>query len=108
MGEDEPSCCALRSEDLIESGGKQMLRKGTGQARSELSEKYAVALEGMQMEKKVGCRILTGEIVDEPHLYAILDLTNGLGLELLPVEALPEDANTFPGARNRRLKGSEL
>ena len=62
--------------------------------RSELSEKYAVAFEGMEMEIEGGVTILTGEIIDQPHLYGILDRINGLGLELLSVEALPDHANT--------------
>jgi len=61
--------------------------------RSELSDKYAVAFEGMKMETKDGEMILTGEVIDQPHLFAILDRINGLGLELVSVQALKEDAN---------------
>ena len=68
--------------------------------RSELSEKYAVAFDGMQMEAKDGNTILTGEIIDQPHLYGILCRINGLGLELLSVEVLPEAAH--PGAEGNR------
>jgi len=72
-----------------------MMRKGTGRiyrivVRSELSDTYAVAFEGMQMETKNGDTILTGKIIDQPHLFGILARINGLGLELLSVEALPE------------------
>ena len=81
----------------MESVGKQMMRKGSGTVyriivRSELGHRYAVAFEGMEMETKGGDTVLTGEIVDQPHLYGILDRINGLGLELLSVEALPEYA----------------
>ena len=70
-----------------------MMRRRTGTVyrivvRSELSDKYAVAFEGMEMETKNGDTILTGEIVDQPHLYGILDRINGLGLQLLSVQAL--------------------
>jgi hypothetical protein len=68
--------------------------------RSELSDRYAVAFEGMQMETKNGDTILTGEIIDQPHLFGILDRINGLGLQLLSVQALPEDAH--PSAERRR------
>ena len=72
-------------------------------ARSELSDRYAVAFEGMEMETKHGETILTGEVIDQPHLFGILDRINGLGLELLSVQALPEDAH--PSAeRNREPK----
>jgi hypothetical protein len=58
--------------------------------RSELNGRYAVAFEGMQMEAKGGDTVLTGKIIDQPHLYGILERINGLGLELLSVEALPD------------------
>jgi hypothetical protein len=56
--------------------------------RSELTNRYAVAFEGMQMEAKNGRTILTGEVKDQPHLFAILDRLNALGLVLLSVQAL--------------------
>ena len=61
--------------------------------RSELGERYALAFEGMRMETGGGTTILTGEVEDQPHLFGILDRLNGLGLELLSVEALPEGAD---------------
>jgi hypothetical protein len=85
-----------------------MLRKGTGTVyrivvRSELSNRYAAAFEGMEMETKDGDTILTGKVIDQQHLYGILARINGLGLELLSVQALPEDAH--PSAeRNREPK----
>ena len=75
-----------------------MSKKRTGKVyrivvRSELSDRYAPAFEGMQIEAKDGETILTGEVIDQPHLHGILARINGLGLELLSVQALPEDAN---------------
>jgi hypothetical protein len=61
--------------------------------RSELSDRYASAFEGMQMEAKNGQTILTGEVKDQPHLFGILARTNALGLELLSVQAFSEDAH---------------
>ena len=91
----------------MESGGKQMMHKGTGTVyrivmQSELSDKYAVAFEGMEMETKSGNTILTGEVIDQPHLYGILDRINGLGLQLLSVQALPEDAHPSTGGNESR------
>jgi hypothetical protein len=57
--------------------------------RSELGDRYACAFEGMCMETEDGQTILTGEVKDQPHLFGILERINGLGLELLSVEALP-------------------
>jgi len=83
----------------MESGGTKMIRKGTGTVyrivmRSELPDRYAVAFEGMEMEKKNGDTVLTGEIIDQPHLFGILDRINGLGLQLLSVQALPEEVHS--------------
>jgi hypothetical protein len=61
-------------------------------ARSELSDRYASAFEGMHMETEDGRTILTGEVKDQPHLFGILDRINGLGMELLSVQALSEEA----------------
>ena len=88
----------------MESGGKQMMRKGTRTiyrivVRSELSDRYAVAFEGMEMETKHGETILTGEVIDQPHLYGILGRINGLGLKLVSVQALPEDVHQSAGGR---------
>ncbi|HEY6710829.1 MAG TPA: hypothetical protein VI055_01055 [Rubrobacter sp.] len=96
----------------MEIGGKQTMSKSTGKqtmskgtvyrivVRSELNGRYAVAFEGMEMETKNGDTILTGEVIDQPHLYGILNRINGLGLQLLSVQALPEDAH--PSAERRR------
>jgi len=86
----------------MEGGGTQMMSKGTGTVyrivvRSKLGERYAVAFEGMEMETKHGYTVLTGEIIDQPHLHGILDRLNGLGLELLSVQALPEDTHPIAG-----------
>jgi hypothetical protein len=77
--------------------GRIMGDKGTAKVyrivvRSELGEKYARAFKGMSMETRDGQTILTGEVRDQPHLFGILDRLYGLGLELLSVEVLPEEA----------------
>jgi hypothetical protein len=96
----------------MQIGGEQNMRRGTGTVyrivvRSELSNVYAVAFEGMEMETRHGDTILTGTIIDQPQLFGILERINGLGLELLSVQALSHDAN--PGARgNREPEDPEL
>ena len=89
-----------------------MMRRRTGTVycivvRSELSDKYAMASEGMEMEAKDGYTVLTGKIIDQPHLYGILERTNGLGLELLSVEAMPDAVLIGPDSK-RDLEDSEL
>ena len=78
--------------------GKQMMHKGIGTVyrivvRSELSNSYAVAFEGMEMETKSGRTVLTGEIKDEPHLHGILDRIGSLGLRLVSVEDFPTETS---------------
>jgi hypothetical protein len=75
-----------------------MRKKGKGTlyrivVRSELTDRYASAFEGMQMETKEGQTILSGEVKDQPHLFGILDRLNSLGLELLSVQAISEEAH---------------
>ena len=80
-----------------------MMRRGTGKVyrivvRSELGNVYAAAFEGM--EARDGDTILMGRIIDQPQLYGILERINGLGLELLSVQALPDNAD--PSTRENR------
>jgi hypothetical protein len=96
----------------MEIGGNQIMSKGSGTvyrivARSELSDVYAVAFEGMEMETKDGDTVLTGKIIDQPHLFGILDRINGLGLELRSVQVLLDDAPPSPEGR-RDQEESEL
>jgi hypothetical protein len=75
-----------------------MRKKGNGTlyrivVRSELTDRYASAFEGMEMEAKNGHTILIGEVKDQPHLFGIFDRLNSLGLELLSVQAFSEDAH---------------
>jgi len=72
--------------------------------RSELSERYAAAFEEMEMETNSGLTVLTGKIIDQPHLYGILERINGLGLELLSVECLPEGTQDDVGSSSPRTK----
>jgi hypothetical protein len=88
-----------------------MMSRGTAMVyrivvRSELSERYASAFDGMRMETKDGQTILIGEIIDQPHLFGILDRISGLGLKLLSVQALPEDAHTNAEGGERELKAA--
>ena len=55
-----------------------------------LTERFAEAFAGMKMHVEGGQTIITGQIVDQSHLYGILDRISGLGLALVSVQALPE------------------
>jgi len=73
--------------------------------RGEISKRYAMAFEGMEMETKSGKTILTGEIIDNSHLHGILDRISSLGLKLLSVEALPgepyDNESSYPPTTDR-------
>ena len=78
--------------------------------RSELGERFALAFEGMEIEERGGQTILTGEVIDQPHLHGILDRIGGLGLELVSVECVARDphhhaANYPPTADRTSWKG---
>jgi hypothetical protein len=80
----------------LESGGKQTTRKGTRKVYrivvlGELSARYAAAFEGMEMEAASGRTILTGDVVDQPHLQGILERISGLGLELVSVLSVSDE-----------------
>jgi hypothetical protein len=86
------------AQGALESGGKQRrAREGTGAiyrivVRDELSKRYAAAFEGMEMETRGGQTVLTGEIIDQPHLHSILDRIGALGLKLVSVETVSQQA----------------
>jgi hypothetical protein len=90
----------------MKSGGKQMRRRGTRTVYrivvgSELSDKYAVAFEGMEMETRDGETILTGTVIDQPQLFGVLERINSLGLKLLSVEELPKDVHPIAEGKRR-------
>jgi hypothetical protein len=83
----------------LDRRGKDRTRKGTGKiyrivVRDDIGERFALAFEEMEMgmEARHGQTILTGKVVDQPHLHGILDRIGALGLELLSVESLPGEA----------------
>jgi hypothetical protein len=82
------------------------------EVHGELSERYAMAFEGMELEAKGGRTILTGEVIDQPHLHGIFGRINALGLKLISVESgsgeHEGDAATSPSMADRTTrKGSE-
>ena len=54
------------------------------------------------MEARDGVTVLTGKIIDQPQLFGILDRINGLGLELLSVEALPDAVLSGPESKREQ------
>ena len=54
--------------------------------RGRLTERLGSAFEGLDLEPGMEETALVGEIRDQSHLYGVLDLVRGLGLELVSVE----------------------
>jgi hypothetical protein len=87
--------------NIMESGGQHKVREGSSSGtvyrivvREELSDRYAVAFEGMEMKARGGQTVLTGEIIDQPQLHGILTRIGSLGLKLVSVEAISQEART--------------
>jgi hypothetical protein len=84
----------------MESGGQHKAREGSSSTvyrivvHEELSDRYAVAFEGMEMKARGGQTVLTGEIIDQPQLHGILTRIGSLGLKLVSVEAISQEART--------------
>ena len=55
-----------------------------------LDDEFATAFDGMDQEPGRGNTILSGRVVDQSHLYGILDRLRALGLEILRLETIDE------------------
>ncbi len=53
--------------------------------RGELGEPFAFLFEGMQMDRIAGTTVLTGRVIDQAHLYGLIQRTQELGLELISI-----------------------
>ena len=58
--------------------------------RGRLTERLGCAFEGLDLEPDAERTALVGVIRDQSHLYGVLDLVRGLGLELVSVETSRE------------------
>jgi uncharacterized membrane protein len=63
-----------------------------------LTERFAEAFPGMMIKAEGGQSIIMGHIVDQAHLYGIIDRISSLGLQLVSVQALPGYARGEDGA----------
>ena len=58
--------------------------------RGELSERFAMAFDGMTLAAGDGQTAITGPVVDQAHLHGLLNRVGELGLELVSVNATQE------------------
>ena len=59
--------------------------------RGRLTERLGSAFDDMTLEPAAGQTVLVGEILDQSHLYSVLERVRNLGLELVGVEPSPTD-----------------
>ena len=59
--------------------------------RGRLTERLGSAFDDMILEPAEGQTVLVGEILDQSHLYSVLERVRSLGLELVRVEPSPTD-----------------
>jgi hypothetical protein len=61
--------------------------------RGELSDRFAPAFEAMTLEAGGGQTRIVGLIVDQAHLYGLLDRIRSLGMELISVTQAHTEPN---------------
>jgi hypothetical protein len=58
--------------------------------RGELDERFAYLFDGMDMERRRGETVLTGQVKDQAQLHGFIERIEELGLELVSLEQLRE------------------
>lgn len=53
--------------------------------RGEFSDRFGSVFEGMEVARDSGQTILTGPVVDQSHLHALIEQVGELGIELVSV-----------------------
>jgi hypothetical protein len=70
--------------------------------RGRLSERSGAAFEAMTIRSGGGLTTLSGDILDQSHLYGVINGLRDLGIELVSVTAQPDEHSQEPrrmGAR---------
>jgi hypothetical protein len=71
--------------------------------RGRLTERLGSAFDGMTLEPEAGQTALVGEILDQPHLYSVLERVRNLGLELVSVQRITQPD---PGGSSDEASGA--
>jgi hypothetical protein len=64
--------------------------------RGELSARYVPAFEGMTLATGDGQTAITGPVIDQAHLYGLLNRVGDLGLALVSINPTLEPAAPGP------------
>ena len=59
--------------------------------RDELDARFAAAFDEMTVSVEGGRTHIVGEVIDQAHLYGLLDRIASLGIELISVNPLPDE-----------------
>jgi hypothetical protein len=70
--------------------------------RGRLTERMAVALEGMTLHAGTFDTVFTGEVKDQSQLYGLLNRLLDLGLELISVQPQTDDDRATDDDRTAR------
>ena len=57
--------------------------------RGELGDSFGFLFEGMQLRRRAGMTVLTGQVTDQAHLLGLIDRIQDLGVELVSVNPDP-------------------
>ena len=76
--------------NIMESGGQHKAREGSSGSGSTV---YRIVVRE-EMKARGVQTVLTGEIIDQPQLHGILTRIGSLGLKLVSVETISQEART--------------
>ena len=63
--------------------------------RGELGDAFGILFDGIQLRRLAGMTVLTGQVTDQAHLAGLIEQTQELDAELIPVNP---DQGTGGGA----------
>jgi hypothetical protein len=66
--------------------------------RGELSARFGSAFSGMTIHAEGGCTHIVGDVIDQSQLHGVLDRVRDLGIELISVTPLVEEAEGPPSS----------
>ena len=69
----------------------------------ELSQRFALAFDGMTMRCGSGQTVLTGTVVDQAHLHGLLNQLGELGLDLVSLAPIDDDPEQEQQRDRRQL-----
>src|SRR5262249_54550878 len=75
-----PPTAAQRSTSMARGATRAVYRLVL---RGELDDRFSFFFNGLEMERRAGTTVLTGEVVDQSQLHGFIERVEELGLELV-------------------------